>query len=345
MTHRMLGMAFVLLASTTLSSCASSSTPVRSSFFAMNTIMSASVHGLDSEHASTAIKQEIIRLDQLWSATQSDSDIFSLNQQAGSETHILISLETAQLLSHANTISTATAFAFNPILAPVSSLWDFVTNQVPDHVDLSLMLPLTTQLPTIDLVHSTATLLHPNQALDLGAIAKGACSDYLAPICHDYDIDGALVSLGTSSVFAYGLSPDGDPWQLGIKDPKNTSQTLGLFSLLDGQTCSTSGAYQQYFNYDGTLYHHILDPSTGYPSTQDLTSVTLISNDGALTDALSTALYVMGSADAIAFWRDSIYDFDCILVTDSSIYISERLYNDFTPNEKELGYDLQILRR
>lgn len=336
---------FILLTSCIFSGCSAPAVPVTSNFFAMNSLMTITTHGTDSDQACSALKEEVLRLDQLWSATNVASDLHKLNQNAGSGTPISISPETAQLLTHANRISIATNQSFNPILAPVSSLWDFTTEQVPNPTDLNHALPLTTHLPTITLSSSTASLEHPNQALDLGAMAKGACSNYLAQILQSYDVDGALVSLGTSSVFSFGMSPDKDPWQLGIKDPKNTSETLGLFSLLDGQTCSTSGAYQQSFLLDDTLYHHILDPDTGYPSAKDLTSVTVISYDGGLTDALSTALFVMGSTEAISFWRDGHFDFNCILVTDSTIYITEDLSADFILLERDTAYELQILRR
>ncbi|MGN1144872.1 MAG: FAD:protein FMN transferase, partial [Acetatifactor sp.] len=104
---------------------------------------------------------------------------------------------------------------------------------------------------------------------------------------------GAVISVG-GSVLTYGEKPDGDSWRVGILNPFDTSENLGYLSLT-GQWCiSTSGDYERFVEVDGIRYHHIIDPATGYPAQSGVSSVTVLTKDGLLSDALSTACFVLG---------------------------------------------------
>ena len=97
----------------------------------------------------------------------------------------------------------------------------------------------------------------------------------------------------------------------------------------------TSGTYERYFEKDGKRYHHILDPATGYPAEKGLASVTIVSDDGTLADALSTALFVMGKEKAVAYWKVRAKEFDMILIEDDgTISVSEGIENVFSCEKK-----------
>ena len=97
----------------------------------------------------------------------------------------------------------------------------------------------------------------------------------------------------------------------------------------------TSGGYERYFEEDGTTYIHILNPATGYPAAGELASVTVISEDGTLADALSTSLYIMGLADAVTYWKDSGDAFEMILITDKGkIYATDGIFGQIRSEEE-----------
>ena len=106
-------------------------------------------------------------------------------------------------------------------------------------------------------------------------------------------ITGATIAVG-GSVLTYGEKPDGSSWKVGIVNPRETSYYVGILEV-DGQWCiSTSGDYERYVEVDGIRYHHIIDPDTGYPADSGVTSVTVLTKDGFLSDALSTACFILG---------------------------------------------------
>ena len=93
----------------------------------------------------------------------------------------------------------------------------------------------------------------------------------------------------------------------------------------------TSGGYERYFEQDGKIYHHIIDPATGYPAESGLKSVTIVSDDGTLADGLSTSLFIMGKDKACEFWNAHSDEFDFELLTDDdSMYISEGIADDYS---------------
>ena len=97
----------------------------------------------------------------------------------------------------------------------------------------------------------------------------------------------------------------------------------------------TSSSLWCYFEQDGVTYHHIIDPKTGYPAENGLTSVTIVSDDGTLADGLSTSLFIMGKEKAEKFWKKYSDKFDVILLTDDDqLYVSEGIADDFQSDYK-----------
>ena len=182
--------------------------------------------------------------------------------------------------------------------------------------------------------------LEEGQGVDLGGIAKGYTSDRLMQLFEEYGLRSAIISLG-GNVQLYRDKPDGSLWKCGVQDPYNGSELLGI---LRAENCAviTSGAYERYFEDDeGTVYHHILNPETGYPANNGLISVTIVSPQGILADGLSTACYVMGLEQSIDFWRKSEKSFDMILMTDQDeVYVTAPIADAFST-----GYPCKIITK
>ena len=143
----------------------------------------------------------------------------------------------------------------------------------------------------------TRVKLGKNMKIDLGGIAKGYTSSRVMQIFKDCGVTSGLVSLG-GNVQALGTKTDGTDWQIAIENPDKSSDYIGVVSVKD-KAVITSGGYERYFEKNGKTYHHILDPKTGYPAESGLKSVTIVSDNGTLADALSTSLFVMGKEDAL----------------------------------------------
>lgn len=131
--------------------------------------------------------------------------------------------------------------------------------------------------------------------LDLGAVGKGIAltriKEYLRG---EPDITGAVISVG-GSILTYGGKPDGSSFRVGIRDPADPSRNIGVL-VLEGDWCiSTSGDYERYVEEEGVRYHHLLDPSTGCPARSGVRSVTVLAEDGFLSDGLSTACFILGA--------------------------------------------------
>ena len=315
-----------------LSGCGVQSEPEQLSLFAMDTYMTLAAYGDKASEALAACGQELNRLDGALSRTREGSEIYTLNAQGSAD----VSQETADLISAALTLSQATGGAFDPTVAPLVTLWGITTDspRVPQQTEIDALLPLVgVDHVTADGTHIT---LDPGCAMDLGGIAKGYASDRLADIFAQYGVDSALVSLG-GNVYARGAKPGGQAWSVAVQHPEQEGYAA-MLALTDAFAV-TSGGYQRYYTApDGTVYQHILDPKTGYPVESDLLSVSILCDNGTRADAYSTALYVMGSAGAQAFWRTH-GGFEMILITTAGqVLYTPGLSEKITPTEGS-GYE------
>lgn len=291
--------------------------------FAMDTIMDLKVYD-ENEAALSAAETEIKRIDSLLDRGKENSEIYWLNKNK----RIDASTETAKLFQEALSVSKKTDGAFDITIAPVMDLWGFYggTFHVPEESELQAALS-GVGYEKIKL-ETNCVAMPENTSIDLGGIGKGYASDRAAAVLRENGAASAILSLG-GNVYALGKKPDGGLWNVGITDPHNKTQMIGWLSVSD-KAIVTSGGYQRYFEQDGAVYHHIIDPKTAKSADSGLASVTVIADSGTQADALSTALFVMGLDKSAALWRTHS-DFEAVFVDDSGeIYITKGIENVFS---------------
>ena len=285
----------ILLVVMLLGGCAVREQTVQETVFAMDTVMDLRLWGEDAQKAIPFMKEEITALENTWSATKQDSLVGRLN--AGGA---VLPQDAHSFLQRAEELWTRTNGAFDPRLGGYIRAWGFYNEEyrVPTETELQ-------QAPA---------------QWDLGGIVKGYAGDRLTEILDTLDVDRAILNLG-GNIQTYGEKPDGEPWKIAIQHPDGG--TLGTVSVRGAMAVVTSGDYQRYFEQDGKVYHHIIDPRSGYPADSGLTSVTVICKDGTLADALSTAFFVMGMEKAVDHWQAN-RDFGMVLLTkDGKLYATE----------------------
>lgn len=278
--------------------------------YAMDTVMTLEAYGQNADAALDEAVAEIERLDALWSIASSDDEIARLN----AEKKITASADTLALLTRAKEISAATDGLFSTTIAPLMEAWGFTNGDyhVPDEAELSALLA---HVDDEEIAISDSTVTIPADAkVDLGGIAKGFTSARVMEIFRENGVENGILSLG-GNVQALGTKPDGSLWRVGLQDPADERALFATLELAD-KAVITSGAYERNFEQNGIVYHHIIDPRTGYPAESGLSSVTIVSDDGTLADGLSTALFIMGKEAAVEFWRSHRDDFDMVLLAD-----------------------------
>ena len=244
-------------------------------FFAMDTYMNISIDG--GEEDINAAKREVYRIEELF-----DRDNLDKNNP-----------EVLNLIDESYKISEFTKGCFDTTIAPLVELWGFP--------DKKYTVPHESEIKnTLKKVGYNKN--SPDAEYDFGAVAKGYAGDRVRDVLVQRGVKSAIVSLG-GNIVAVGTRPDGKPWSVGIKNPFGQGY-IGHVKAKD--TCVvTSGDYERYFEHHGKRYCHIIDPKTGYPAESGLKSVTLISENGVLADALSTAFYVMGEEQTKKFYEDT----------------------------------------
>lgn len=240
-----------------------------------------------------------------------DSDIARLNAADGAA--VTVSDDTAALLSTAQRYSVLSNGAFDVTIAPIMDCWPFADTSVPfptkQDIDAALSRVGYAQL-CID--GNTVKLSSAEAAVDVGGIAKGYIADRLSEYLRRQGGTSALLDLG-GNIYVLG-DKNGRDFTVGVRDPDDEN---GLVAVIPARDCSvvTSGDYERYAEKDGVRYHHLIDPTTGYPADTGLRSVTVVSPYSVDGDALSTACFVLGQERGLAL-IESLDGIEALFVAD-----------------------------
>ena len=303
--------------------------PATRTVFAMDTFMDLRVWSDQGEKALDDAEATITTLDAALSVTNEESEIYALNHASGAP--VSLSDDTFTLLSGALALSERFGPALELTVYPVLRAWGFTTSEyhVPTDAELAALLPqVDDSAVTLDAAAKTARL-PAGAEIDLGAVAKGYAADLCAAALKARGVPAALLGMGSSTIRTIGTKPDGTPWRVAVQAPFEEGYA-GVLSLGEAAV-NTSGGYERFFEENGEIYWHILDPETGYPAKSGLLSATVVTEDALTGDALSTALFVKGLEDSVALWREK-RDFEFVLIgDDGTLYVSEGLKDAFAP--------------
>ncbi|MBO4388290.1 MAG: FAD:protein FMN transferase [Spirochaetales bacterium] len=278
-----------------LSSCRNGEL-VRTDRFVLGTVCFVS---LPSGTDDAGIWQTLQQLDRTLSAHDPDSELGYLNANAGAG-WVTVSEELYDAIVFSIKMAEITRGAFNPAIGALTALWDIEGENpaVPtaDSISEALEHIDWRQIETGE--GNTVRINDLGLRLDLGGMGKGLAADIVAGLLRENGIKSALLNFG-GNIMCVGSRPDGKDFQIGIQIPFAQRNSYRQVVQASDLSVVTSGKYEKYFTDEtGKQWHHIIDPQTGYPVETPLASVTVTGPSSAVCDALSTALFVLGEADA-----------------------------------------------
>ncbi len=301
--------------------------------FIMDTVIEQKLYGKNAQQASEEIERRLREYEQECSMYLEQSLVSRINRNAGLQ-YTEVTPQCLELLERSIQFSEQSQGLFDITVAPLTRLWN-ITGEDP-HVPSEEKIAQARELVNyrdILIDGNRVMLRRKGQAIDLGAVAKGAACNIVWETAEQYNIKTGYVSIGGNLV-VLGEERHGQPYRFGIRDPQgDSSEAIGSISLT-GKTMATTGAYERWFEQDGVRYHHVLDPKTGYPAESDLLSVSVISQDGMLADCLSTTLFIEGKQEALRRMNEEDYQ---LVVVDKqgTVYCSESLRGNFQPSQEK----------
>ena len=355
--RRIPGRAFALLFSVILLTSCGSISPESETALVMDTVFNVTVYGEPSMPgeligAAEALDEKVLSRfsedsllsgysesrtqlenDEQYDGAYDASENLSDSETAGWTEEISgITIDLEDILEKCDELNTSSCGAFDISIGALSDLWDIKGNMEADH-------------PSIPMPAQVEAASGDRSVMDLGAVGKGIYLDLAYEMLASSGAKGAVISAG-GSILVYGEKPDGADFKVGIKNPfpDGDGTSYGIIITKGGYFISTSGSYERYFEYGGEIYHHIIDPVSGYPAwTEDdilnreriqpelrssqpvipesvPVSVTVISRSGFYSDALSTACFVLGPEQGMMLAER--YDSDVIYIMSDGKFIA-----------------------
>ncbi len=273
----------------------------------------------------------IDKYEKLFSRTLEGSEVYRINQASADSEHpqttFTVSDELKDILEFSLSYGVRSNGALDISIAPLSSLWDFSNlehkTQTPSADSIAAAKDFVNYNDII-LTGNTLTFTKAGMQLELGAVAKGYIADRVKDFLLSKGITSAIINLG-GNILLVGEKPDASAFNIGIQKPfENRDSVVVAISELKDCSMVSSGIYERYFyDTDGTFYHHILDPSTGYPCDTDLLQVTIISKDSATGDALSTACFALGLEKGMELIHSLTDVYAVFITSDGELHFSD----------------------
>ena len=291
-------------------------------FTALGTINNITLYfdDIDTNKANNIldlIEEYINDLDNKLSIFKDNSEISLINNN---NKYIKVSNDTFKIIKLAKEYSKITYNTFDITTKPLKDIWLKYKkdNSIPNNKEIKNILKLINYKDIIlNNKDMSIKLRHKGQAIDLGGIAKGYIIDKIKDILKNNNFNNALINLGGT------VSSIGEYRSIGVRNPFNKNKYFATINSKD-EDIITSGSYEQYYKINNKVYHHIIDPKTGYPADTDLISVTLIGNNGSILDALATSCIILGFKKSIKLIKKNKINAIFIL-NNGKIYITDNI--------------------
>lgn len=266
-----------------------------------------------------------------------ETEIAKINCSAGDNDGYLLSEDMEEIISICLELSERTDGAFDISIGNLTRLWNI--DEAAENADAFILPSQSSIDDAIEhggykniAIKDHRIYLEEGTLLDLGAIGKGVFLDRAMEAVLP-QTRFAVLSAG-GSILTFGQKANKNPWNVAIVDPFDSSKTVDSLKLAGNYFVATSGSYERFVDYEGRRYHHIINPKTGYPADSGIVSVTVVmparragneknsDHTGLLSDALSTAIFVLGEAEGIELALE--YGAEIMIVReDGSKYMSE----------------------
>jgi len=286
---------------------ASATEPYMRSRLMLHTFVEIKVYGDNAEAATEAAFKEIERVNSLLNNYDPKSEISQINNSA-SQRAVGISPETLEALAAAKNFASLSGGALDITVGPLLKLWGFAQEEPGDNVgpppldvlDQTRKL-VDYRLVQLDAIKGTARLAKRGMWIDVGSFTKGYVVDRAARVLKKQGITQALITAG-GTVLALGTKTGGMPWRVGVRHPRKEGGLLDTIPL-EEQAISTSGDYERFYRHKGRRLCHIIDPRSGRP-VEAVRSISVIAPTAMASDALSTALFVLGVKEGLSLAKN-----------------------------------------
>lgn len=261
-----------------------------------DTVVDIRVFGEDAEELLQGCFALCEEAELTLSAHKEGSELYRLNHRNSESAEV--SEELAVCISRGLEYAEMSEGKFDITILPLRELWDFEAEDaaVPEQKDIDEALAKV-DYRKVHVDGTTVTFDDPETQIDLGGIAKGYISGKLKQYLAGEGCTSALINLG-GNVSVLGTKPDGSSWNVGIQEPFADRGTVFETVEIGSGCVISSGTYERYFEQDGELYHHILDPETGRPVITDLQQASVVGEEDILCDAFSTICILAGKEEA-----------------------------------------------
>lgn len=302
----------------------------------MGTVVKVTIY--DSDDISNLDKSfdRVREIESLVSINKEGTLLDEVNQSAGIAP-VKVDKDTFAMVKEGLEYSQITNGLFDITVGPLVQLWriGFPEARVPSPDEIPPVLKLI-NYNDVELNEDDKSIFlkKPNMIIDLGAVAKGFTADAISKVLTENNVNSAIIDLG-GNVYTHGKKITGEDWRVGIQNPLSSrGDILGTINV-SNKSIVTSGTYERFIEKDGVKYHHILNPKTGYPYSNNISGISIISDKSVDGDILSTSVFAMGIDDGLAY-VESRPDIQAIFVTnDNKIYLSSGMKNLFNLTNTE----------